>query len=65
MGQESSRGGDDIILNKYYSQLNPRREPFSDNYSLENVVLGEGITGKVYKCRSRHDSSSPVFALKV
>ena len=67
MGQESSssKHNDDQVLAKYYSQLKPRKEPFAEKYELINTVLGEGITGKVYKCRLKRTPNSEVFALKV
>ncbi|XP_075261429.1 MAP kinase-activated protein kinase 2-like isoform X2 [Convolutriloba macropyga] len=66
MGQESSssRHSEDAILAKYYSQLNPRKEPFAEKYELINTVLGEGITGKVYKCKLKRNPNSEIFALK-
>ncbi|XP_063719770.1 MAP kinase-activated protein kinase 2-like isoform X2 [Symsagittifera roscoffensis] len=66
MGQESSssKHNDDQVLAKYYSQLKPRKEPFAEKYELINTVLGEGITGKVYKCRLKRTPNSEVFALK-
>ena len=44
-------------------QLQPKKNPITDEYKITNSVLGLGINGKVVECFSR--ATGDKFALKV
>lgn len=44
-------------------QLQPKKNPISDDYRLTGSVLGLGINGKVHECYSR--ATQQKYALKV